>query len=775
MKITIDNKEVKVKKGQTVLDAARSHDIYIPTLCDHPQLGPYGGCRLCIVEIAGMRGFPAACTTVATEGMKVRTNTKKLQEMRREVFQLILSEHPSSCLGCSEAEECATYMETIRKVGVTTGCRWCPKDGSCRLQEITDYLEIKDVKFPIKYRNFPVEVDDPFFDRDYNLCIYCGRCVRICEEHRKSSVLTFKQRGQSTTIGPAFDLSHVEAGCEFCGACVSVCPTGALSEKGRKWSGQPDEYHPSFCPLCSLNCDIQILTRKGKLIGTLPAGEGDSDGGNLCVKGRFCLSDLVNHPDRILVPQHCSNEGVEQISWKDAARKVTENVKGIAGNRVAFYLSPDLALEEVVAAKQFAEKVLKTKNITSSVFSAKVAKLISLTEPVFDLAEIDKSDCIVSVFLDSNYNYAPVSLAVKGVAEKNIPYYKIGWTEDTTSRFAKRCLTPLGGREKEFFNEIIQALQGSGKTSQEIKGLAEAIKNSSSPVIILGTWVLDLTQWQEILEAIEEIKALSGCKIFAPLPYGNLSGMLSVVKLKPSEEINQKVEEGKIDALFMVGECGFVERPGVKFIVYQNSFPAPEEFNPDVILPAAMWPEMSGSYADMKGKRKKFKATVTPPGQAIQHQQIFAKIAKAMGNKNIKFTAKKLSAGIPEKLTPKLSDVKRESITSHAVSAPNKTFPYLLVQESLSNVFCDMSLSKAVADMAEIAPEEAIVMNPQDGASAGFCSGDSVLVESKNNSKVYPVMLRKNISPGFVYLVAACGTLPFNTNPCPVRLRSSDV
>ncbi|MCK4313018.1 MAG: (2Fe-2S)-binding protein, partial [Candidatus Cloacimonetes bacterium] len=262
MKITIDNKTVEAKKGKMILDVTQENDIYIPHLCFHPELSPYGGCRLCIVEVDGMKGYPTACTTQVEEGMTIRTNTKILQEMRTEILQLILSEHPSACLICDEAEECSDFQGTIRKVGFTTGCRWCPKDNDCELQEVVENLKIDEIEFPVYYRDFPVEKNDPFFDRDYNLCIYCGRCVRICQEHRKSSVISLNKRGRYSTIGPAFNQSHLEANCEFCGACVSVCPTGALSEKTRKWSGVPEKYHSSICPLCGLNCDIQVLTKE---------------------------------------------------------------------------------------------------------------------------------------------------------------------------------------------------------------------------------------------------------------------------------------------------------------------------------------------------------------------------------------------------------------------------------------------------------------------------------------------------------------------------------
>ena len=149
MKLTIDNLVLEVPAGTTVLAAAKAHNIYIPAICYHPEITPYGGCRLCMVEIEGQRGYPTACTTKAEEGMVVRTQSKKLQEMRRDMMQLILSEHPASCLICDEKKDCNEYMTTIRKVGMTTGCRWCPKDKDCELQKVVEYLEIDESTFPV--------------------------------------------------------------------------------------------------------------------------------------------------------------------------------------------------------------------------------------------------------------------------------------------------------------------------------------------------------------------------------------------------------------------------------------------------------------------------------------------------------------------------------------------------------------------------------------------------------------------------------------------------
>ena len=150
--IKIDGKKFSVPDGITVLEAARLKNIYIPTLCYLENLVPYGGCRLCVVEIKNMRGYPTACTTPVVNEMEITTNSPELNTLRKETLELILSEHPYTCLVCKDKNDCSEFMHSTRKVSTTTGCNYCANNGDCELQDLVDYLEISDVKYPITYR-----------------------------------------------------------------------------------------------------------------------------------------------------------------------------------------------------------------------------------------------------------------------------------------------------------------------------------------------------------------------------------------------------------------------------------------------------------------------------------------------------------------------------------------------------------------------------------------------------------------------------------------------
>jgi len=775
MILTIDDHEVKTKKGKTILEAADEHGIYVPHLCSHPELSSYGGCRLCIVEVEGMRGYPTACTTPVEDGMVVRTDTKTLNEMRKEIIQLILSDHPAGCLVCDEEDECSQYQSTIRKVGATTGCRWCPKDQDCELQKVVKHLEIKEIIFPIYYQGYDVENDDPFFDRDYNLCIYCGRCVRICQEHRKSYVITLNQRGKETTIGPPYKMSHLEADCEFCGACISVCPTGANFEKARKWWGVPEAYHPSFCPFCDLNCEIQFLTRGDKIIGTLPPGDPHLSGGDLCVKGRFCASELVNYPHRVLEPVFRFPEGIGIITWEEAIQKAEEKLKNIDGNKVAFYISPDLSLEEIAAANRFARDVLNTSNISASVLSNNLVELAPLAEASITAKEIENSDCIISLFLNGNYNYAPVTLAVKRAAEKGAPYYQVGWFNDATSRVVEKQIPISPGKEKAFFRKVVSHLEKKTGVSTQIKELIQAIRLSPIPTFILGHQFLDLTEGEEILQSIRRIIELTGSRVFVSLPPGNLFGLLALANPKLNDEVLQLCSEGQIDILYMVGDTPFQKRPPVKFIIHQSSFPPPDDLAADLILPTAVWGEISGSFATSQKDRKKFKAVVSPSGSVLENREIFSRITRAMGKRTVKFSRKEIAGLIPKKMTVNISKTKFKHGKKRKVSAPDTSFPCFLVQEKSPHTFQNITLNKVSEGMQAILPEETIIMNPADAEKLGLADKDVIEVESEVNKQAYPLQVRKIIQLGYVYLITPSGEFTFETNPCPVHIRRSNV
>jgi len=232
--LIIDGQRITTTSDTTVFRAASDASIYIPGICDHPDLLPSGECGLCLVEIQGQSDFVLSCTTKAEEGMVVITDSTVLREKQRQILAKILSQHPNACLTCWRRERCKPFDICLRSVAVNERCVTCPKNGKCELQRAVDFLDFEAELITYEFRDLPVNRESPFFELDYNLCIACGRCVRACRDLRGVNALDFLRLNGYKVAGPK-NGTHKESGCKFCFTCVEVCPTGALVDKKSKY------------------------------------------------------------------------------------------------------------------------------------------------------------------------------------------------------------------------------------------------------------------------------------------------------------------------------------------------------------------------------------------------------------------------------------------------------------------------------------------------------------------------------------------------------------
>ena len=290
--LTIDGKKVTVRKLSTILDAAKKLDIPIPTLCHHPDLFPYGGCRMCIVEIVGTRKPVTSCTTLVKEGMEVITTSPSLENLRKITLELILSDHPNDCMVCERA-------------------------GDCKLQDLAYFYGISENRFMGERRTYTKEDLNPFITRDMEKCILCGQCVRVCDEIQGVGAIDFAYRGFRTKICPPYER---DLNCEFCGQCVAVCPTGALT--GRAWAhkGRLIEIKEvnTICPYCGCGCNITLHVKRNEVI-RITSNEDTINEGWLCVKGRFGYG-FINSPERLTKP-------LIRVAPKDATLKTLKEAK----------------------------------------------------------------------------------------------------------------------------------------------------------------------------------------------------------------------------------------------------------------------------------------------------------------------------------------------------------------------------------------------------------------------------------------------------------------
>jgi len=769
----IDHRTVSFPEGVTVHRAAELNGIYIPSLCSHKDLSPFGGCRLCMVQIEGMRGYPLSCTTIAQEGMKVLSDTDALKDLRKEILKLILSEHPSSCLVCDERTNCREYQGTIRKTGVTTGCRFCPNDEQCELQNIVEKIGITEIDYPIYYHGFEPEHDDPFYDRDYNICILCGRCVRMCQEVRGSGVLAFTYRGPKAKIGPAFGRSHTEAGCEFCGACVDVCPTGALADKASKWDGKPDGFHVSTCPFCAIGCQVELHYKNGKLSKASANLDPEINDGQLCVRGRFCMPEVTHHFERARRPMMMKEGYFREVSWEEALARVADKLKAIKPNDILMLVSPDLTNESLFAAQKFVRSCLGSNSIDSTarfLLGGGLGLWSKLFQFPISIKDISRADRILAIGLDSRFDFSVVGVKVRKALDRGAKLITIDARDSNLARYADYWLQPAPGMEGYLLKVIADSLLGkkvglaaaAAKANVDGKLLANAVdvlKSSEDLAVIIGPQVF---QYADSKALESGLLSLSQRKrtFFVPLYFGaNARGALEIgvfpelhtnggsAKRKGITLADLMNGSAKPPVLYLVGESPFFERPDCDFLIVQDIYKPP--FEVDVFLPAASFAEAGGTAVNVEGRVQEIVQVENAPESAVHgfmrpDWRIFSDLAKALGSDALKYKEAKdvlreignTIPGFPNKPNRKprrlvLSNPLKDSRRSNGGMGDGK---FLLVAEPAGYRHRGIDISKVVGGLGELALEEGLRMHPEDLRVLGVENGATVTVTLGNGN-----------------------------------------
>ncbi len=295
--LEIDGLSVTVPAGTSIMRAAAGRDVNIPKLCATDSLEPFGSCRLCLVEIEGRRGFPASCTTPVEPGMKVRTQSPKLQDLRRNVMELYISDHPLDCLTCAA-------------------------NGDCELQDMAGVTGLREVRYGFEGENHIKSAKDesnPYFTYDPSKCIVCNRCVRACEETQGTFALTISGRGFDARVSAGQDQPFMDSACVSCGACVAACPTATLQEKSVIEMGQPEHAVVTTCAYCGVGCAFKAEMKGGEVVRMTPYKDGLANEGHACVKGRFAWG-YATHKERITKPMIRSKitDPWREVSWDEA-------------------------------------------------------------------------------------------------------------------------------------------------------------------------------------------------------------------------------------------------------------------------------------------------------------------------------------------------------------------------------------------------------------------------------------------------------------------------
>ncbi|MFW6150237.1 MAG: formate dehydrogenase subunit alpha [Chloroflexota bacterium] len=691
--LTIDGRQVEVAKGATVLHAAQQAGISIPTLCYHADLSPFGACRLCVVEVENMRGFPPACTTPVSEGMVVHTDTPRLQKLRRSTLELILSEHPYSCLTC-------------------------PKNLNCELQDVARRIGLEQVSLPSTFKQLPVDRENPFFDRDYNLCILCGRCVRMCQEVRGTGAIAFVNRGSETLVGTAFDHALTDTNCEFCAACVDACPTGALIDRAERWQGNSGRDVTTTCPYCGVGCQITLRVNEDHIVTSKPAN-GPANHGQVCVKGRFGIAQFVHHSDRLTSPLIKRNGTLERASWDEALELVATRLGSYAAEELAVISSAKCTNEENYLVQKFARAVLGTNSVDHCARLCHAPTVAGLVQTfgsgamTNSIGEIGDAACVLAIGTNTTETHPVTALEVKRAVRNGARLIVANPREIDLCRFAShflqhrpgtdvallmgmmRVIVEEGLADREFVTERCENFDAFRESLEQFdpsfveritdvpwEKIAEAARTYATARPATTLYAMGITQHShgtDNVMAVANLAMLTGNvgkpstgvnplrgqnNVQGACDLGALPNVYSGYQAVTNPAIREKFEEawgtslpsdpgltvtemfasalqGKVRAMYLVGENPALSDPDLThvrealarldFLVVQDIFLSETAEFAHVVLPAASFAEKDGTFTNTERRVQRVRKAIEPIGDSRPDWWITSQIARRMG------------------------------------------------------------------------------------------------------------------------------------------------
>ncbi len=680
-----DGKTVSVPEGMTLVDAAATVGIHIPNLCHIKELRGVGACRMCMVEIEGMKTPVTGCTTRTKEGMKVQTKTPKVEEIRKFVTDLILSFHPLDCMTC-------------------------PKAGACDLQRYAADLGIRESSFGRKSFNYELNDRSPFITIDNNYCILCGRCVRVCKE-QNTNVLEFMGRGITTKVSTAMDKPLHESGCTFCGSCVDACPVNTIMERdrwlhGREWEL---EKHDTVCTACGSGCSVTTSSKDGKIVKV----NAKEDNGYICAIGRFSFGSLRS-ANRVTAPMKKQGGKLVPTTWEDALSIAADGLKK-AGSNAGFIASGSLTNEEAFAVQSLARDVVGSSNIDTPA-SAYASGVISALRTmhgdngvcIASSANLKSADCVVVIGADPSQkkqSLQEVDVMIRRRAQAGAKVIVISTVKTDLAGHQNAILLQLkAGSDpvllaglmsavlaegaapaakgadalKKALVSVDEAASGSGVSSEQIIAAAKAYAAAKQPVVVIGTGI------SGSVEASMQALNLALLKNAGVLPLMLEANALGVLQMGcqsdrgPGFTKAMKAGAGYRDmksgmkALLIAGATPDADFKSDMVVVLASHMTGLTE-KADVVLPLAALYEKHGTIMNTYGMTKAVSQAQIASGEAKDGADIAAELsqilnaAKGFKLKDVAAAIKKVKAGKLGAATFK--PVAAETVPSVPVSA----------------------------------------------------------------------------------------------------------
>lgn len=615
VQLTINGHSIEVPEGTTVLQAAQQAGIFIPTLCNHPELTPSGGCRLCIVEIDGYRTPMASCTLPVTQGMVVHTDTDSLRASRTFILTMLFSERNHFCPFCQVS------------------------GGDCELQNAAYYQGMTHWEYQPAWLDFPLDASHPDIAIDHNRCILCRRCVRACDELAGNRTLGMAQRGTHTMLTADHGVPLGESTCISCGMCIQVCPTGALIDRHSAYLGKIKEITPvkSICLGCSVGCGIVAYTRSQQLIGIQGDWDNPINHGLTCQYGRF--EPMRENRERVLQPLVRLDGVLQPATWEHALDETARILKLAAAhnpNRITAVASTRLNIESLAIYEYLFNDVLSAKivtNVEDGVPTAMVSQIAEKRGRSFEssLDVIKSSDCILLIGVNPTERHGVLGMEVNRRRHHGARLIVIDTHESELSRAADCYVNPVGEGDAVVLQRIIETLTGATdkQLPAEIHTAADHLRSAKQVVILYGKGVTA----QPTPDALEHI-----CILAETL---NAAGLISVKGEANSLAAGQlrldtPLTKTQGQTMFVaLGDDYATERLSEQLkhaaaIITMASYHSEATALADIVLPAAIWSEQSGHFLSLDGRLQFAQKIQSASGDCLPTNEIFSAISKRL-------------------------------------------------------------------------------------------------------------------------------------------------